>query len=315
MEKVVSLPLNRKPPAHLEVQGHRGARGLRPENTLAAFEYANALGVTTLEMDTGISADGVLVVCHDPVINPLLCVDAKGDRLADVPKRLLKELTVAEIQTFDCGTLNPDPVRFPLQQAVPGSRIPTLQQVFDLAEAQNPKIRYNIESKVNPLYPEQTASPKVFAEKLVDLIEQNNLTARAVIQSFDWRVLQHVKWLNPDIQTSALVLHNQTSSTLEGFAGPSPFLAGLNFADCQGNIASLLRSTGYIDIYSPNFETLLPESPVFLQSVGELKQAELIIFPWTVNQEIIMRRLINLEVDGLITDFPDRLLNLLNSWD
>ncbi|UBF24797.1 hypothetical protein K9N68_24515 [Kovacikia minuta CCNUW1] len=217
-----------------DVQGHRGARGLRPENTLAAFKYAIGLGVTTLELDTGISADGVLVVCHDPVINPLLCLSGRGERLPDKAQYRLKDLTVAEIQSFDCGSLNPDPIRFPAQMSVPGARIPTLQQVFDLGEAQNPLIRYNIESKINPLRPWETASPEMFAEKLVGLIEQNHLTSRATIQSFDWRVLKQVKRLNSDIQTSALVLHSQTSSTLEGFVGASPFLAGLDFSDHQG---------------------------------------------------------------------------------
>jgi glycerophosphoryl diester phosphodiesterase len=295
-----------------DVQGHRGARGLRPENTLAGFEYAIALGVTTLEMDTGISKDGVVVVCHDPFINPLLCLDAKGDRLPPFPLRLIKDLTVAEIQTFDCGSLNPDPARFPQQRAVPGSRIPTLQQVFDLAEAQNPQIRYNIESKVSPLKPEETASPEVFAEKLVGLIVQNNLVERAIIQSFDWRVLREVKRIHPSIQASALVVHNQTTSTLKGSNGASPFLAGLEFEPQPGNITTLLQSTGFVDIYSPNFETLLPESPAFLQAVSELQAAGLKVIPWTVNDPAVMQQFIDLNVDGLITDFPNILLSLVD---
>ncbi|WP_421659318.1 glycerophosphodiester phosphodiesterase [Leptothermofonsia sp. ETS-13] len=294
-----------------DVQGHRGARGLRPENTLAAFEYAIALGVTTLEMDTGISKDGVVVVCHDSFINPLLCLDSKGDRLPLSPQRLIKDLSVAEIQAFDCGSLNPDPVRFPHQQAVPGARIPTLQQVFDLAEARNSQIRYNIESKVNPLKPNETASPAVFAEKLVDLIVQNNLVERATIQSFDWRVLREARRLQPAIQTSALVVHSHTTSTLKGAKGASPFLAGLDFESCGGNMAALLQSTGFVDIYSPNFETLLPESPTFLQAVSEVQAAGFKVIPWTVNEPAIMQQFIHLNVDGLITDFPNVLLDMI----
>jgi glycerophosphoryl diester phosphodiesterase len=295
-----------------DIQGHRGARGLRPENTLAGFEYAIALGVTTLEMDTGISADGVLVVCHDPFINPSLCLDAKGDRCPPSPPLWIKNLTVTEIQAFDCGTLNPDPVRFPQQKPVPGSRIPTLQQVFDLAEARNPQICYNIESKVSPLQPDATASPEIFAEKLVEIIVQNNVTERTTIQSFDWRVLRQVKQLNPAIQTAALVLHDQTTSTLRSSGRASPFLAGLEFEHGQGNLASLLQATGFIDVYSPNFETLLPESPVFLQPVSELQKAGFSVIPWTVNDPTIMRQLIDSGVNGLITDFPNCLTMLFS---
>lgn len=295
----------------IDVQGHRGARGLRPENTLAGFAYAINLGVTTLEMDTGISKDGVLVVCHDPYINPSLCLDCRADRLFDSSRVLIKDLTVSEIQSYDCGSLNPDPTRFPNQQAVPGSKIPTLQAVFDLAESANPRIRYNIESKVSPLKSGETASPEVFAEKLVTIISQNNLVERATIQSFDWRVLRAVKQVNPQIQTVALVLHNSTSSTLKGMNGRSQFLAGFQLNDFRA-VTELLQATGFIDLYSPNFETLLPDSPAFLQPLIDFQQAGFPVIPWTVNDSVIMQKLIDWRIDGLITDFPDILLNLLN---
>lgn len=299
--------------SQFDVQGHRGARGRRPENTLSAFEYAIALGVTTLELDTGISADGVVVVCHNPVIHPALCIDGCGDRLPAFPPLYLKDLTLEEIQSFDCGSLNPDPQQFPQQIPVPGAYIPTLQQVFDLAEARNPQIRYNIESKVNPLHPQNTHNPKEFAEKLVALIEQNQLTDRAMIQSFDWRVLHRVKQLNPTIQTVALIVHHvQGHTTLRSpTGGTSPFLADFDFHDFQGNLAALLQATGYINVYSPNFETLLPESPNFIQSVQELHAAGFPVIPWTVNHPNLMQHLIDLGVDGLITDFPDILLQVL----
>lgn len=295
----------------IDVQGHRGARGLRPENTLAGFAYAIELGVVTLEMDTGISKDGVLVVCHDPYINSSLCLDCRGDRLSDSSRLLIKDLTVAAIQSYDCGRLNPDPTRFPNQQAVPGSKIPTLQEVFDLAEATNPRIRYNIESKVNPLKPDETASPAVFAEKLVSIINRNNLVERATIQSFDWRVLQTVKQLNPLIQTVALVLHNSTKSTLKGLDGRSQFLANFQLNDFR-DVTELLQATGFVDLYSPNFETLLPDSPEFLQPLNDFQQAGFPVIPWTVNDPAIMQKFIDWRIDGLITDFPDILLNLLH---
>lgn len=293
-----------------DVQGHRGARGLRPENTLAGFSHAIDLGVTTLELDTGISADGIVMVCHDPVINPQLCLDKNGQRLSEQPPLRLKDLTAREIQEFDCGCLNPDPVRFPGQQSVSGSRIPTLQQVIDLAESKSSQIRYNIESKVSPLYPNETVGPAVFAEKLVEQIVQNRLVDRAIIQSFDWRVLREVKRRHPAIGTSALVWHSSTSSTIAA-VGASPYLAGLDFHNHRGNFCALLQSAGYIDVVSPNVEVLLPESSAFLQQVADLQQAGFAVIPWTVNEEPMMQRLIDCGVDGLITDFPDRLLQIL----
>lgn len=311
MNSVGALSIHPACRATFDVQGHRGARGLRPENTLAAFELAIDLGVTTLELDTGISADGIVVVCHDLVINPQLCLTADGQRLPEQPQLRLKDLTVQEIQQFDCGCLNPDPIRFPEQQAVPGAHIPTLQQVIDLAESKNSRIRYNIESKVTPLHPGNTASPEVFAEKLVEIVIQNQLVDRAMIQSFDWRVLREVKQRHPGICTSALVLHSSISSTLQAAMGASPFLAGLSFNDHSGNVCALLQAAGYIDVVSPNFEALLPDSSTFLQPITDFHQAGFAVIPWTVNEEPMMHQLIELGVDGLITDFPDRLLKLL----
>lgn len=296
-----------------EIHGHRGARGLRPENTLAGFDYAIALGVTALEMDVGISKDGVVVVCHDPYINPKLCLRKGGTVLPTAPLQLLKELTVQEIQKFDCGSLNPDPTYFTKQRSIPGERIPSLQEVFDLAEAKNPHIHYNIESKVNPLQPNDTAPPNVFAEKLVDLITTHKLAERATIQSFDWSVLKFVKHLNPTIRTSALVAHQNTSSTLYHQGDPSPFLAGFKLEDFGGDIIALLAATGFVDVFSPNFETLLPESSTFLQDISAFHQAGFSVIPWTVNTADRMQQFIQLEVDGLITDYPDVLLNVLKS--
>ncbi len=296
-----------------DVQGHRGARGLLPENTLAGFEYAIAVGVTTLELDTGISKDGVVMVSHDPMINPNLCLDLQGRRLPPDACHWLKDLTVEEIQSFDCGCLNPDSERFSSWRAVPGSHIPTLQQVIDLAERRHSGIRYNIESKVNPLQPDKTASPRVFAEKLVELIRYNGLLARATVQSFDWEVLRWCKQLEPTIQTSALVFHSEGASTIVGFPDYSPYLAGFDLSQFAGDMVKLVQATGFVDVYSPNFETLLPESASFLRSVPAFQSVGFPVIPWTVNQAAMMHRLIHLGVDGLITDFPNQLIELLRT--
>jgi glycerophosphoryl diester phosphodiesterase len=288
-----------------EVQGHRGARGHRPENTLVGFEYAIDLGVTSLELDTGISADGVVVVCHDPVISPMLCLDAAGQRLPVDIHQPLNQLTLAEIQAFDCGTLNPDPIAFPDQRPVPGASIPTLQQVFDLVKQTSPHIRMTIEAKSNPVVPGETPNPDAFAAALVAIVQQNDMVEQVTIQAFDWCVLQYVKQLNPSLRTAALLFHSPTTTTLR-----SPFLAGFDAA-AYVNVANLLTATGFIDVYSPNYETLLPKSSNFLQTVDEMHRSGFPVIPWTVNDPVIMDELIGLGVDGLITDFPDRLLAIL----
>lgn len=300
-------------PAHFDIQGHRGARGLRPENTLPSFDHAIALGVTTLELDTVITRDGVVVVCHNPVLSPRLCLSPQGNPLPRRPRLFIKNLTLAEVQAFDCGSLNPHPSQFPQQKRVPGACIPTLQEVIELAERRNSSIRYNIESKVNPLRPRDTPGPRVHAEKIVALIEQNDLVERASVQSFDWRVLRAVKQLNPQIQTGALIRYTRgRPGTLKAALGrPSPFLAGLNFSRFRGNVAALLQAAGFIDRYSPNYETLLPHSRNFLQPVQEIQQAGFPVIPWTVNDVATMEMLLSLGVDGIITDFPDVLLSLV----
>ncbi len=293
-----------------DVQGHRGARGLFPENTLAGFEAAIALGATTLELDVGISADGVIMVCHDTYLDPELWFDAEGKPLPDIPRLWLKDLTQAELQSFRCGLRNPYPHRFPEQQCIP-SIMPTLEQVFALAEAMNPQICYNIEPKVSPLYPHQTVSPARFAEALVTCLEQHQLLVQSRIQSFDWRVLRSVRELCPLIQTGALVLHSPSASTLCHEQAPSPFLAGWDWREFAGNLAALLQATGFVDIYSPNFEALLPESEAFLQPCWIFQEMGFQVIPWTVNEVADMEQLIRLGVNGIITDFPDRLISLL----
>jgi len=294
-----------------DVQGHRGARGLYPEHTLVGIEAAIALGVTSLELDIGMSADGVLVVWHDPFISPELCLCANGKSITDIPRLWLRDLPLAKIQSYDCGSLNPDVKRFPQQKKCPGSHILTLQEVFDLTESLNPQIRYTLDVKVNPLHPAQTFEPERLTEKVVDLVQQNCLEDRTTIQSFDWQVLEQVKTVCPEIQTGAVILHSATMSTLMPDCLPSPFLAGWDFREFAGNIAALLQMTQFVDVYSPNFETLLPESDYFLQPCWVFQEMGLQVIPWTVNTIADMERLIGLGVDGLITDFPDRAVHLL----
>ncbi|MBC7822686.1 MAG: glycerophosphodiester phosphodiesterase [Candidatus Parcubacteria bacterium] len=314
IDSSVSQPIE-KPDWNFEAIGHRGARGLLPENTLSAFRLALSLGVDSLELDVGMTADRVLVVSHDSKISPALCLHPNGKSVRRYPRLLIRKLTLEDVQRFDCGSLNPDPVKFPNQQLVPGEKMPSLAQVFDYQMQHFPEsqVRYTIECKVSPLRSRDTFSPDVFARCVVNLVRDYGVFDRVTIQSFDWRVLLAVKKIDSQIQTAALVRQKRGKpGTLLSQAGiASPFLAGLDFRRYRGNIAELLKNAEFIDRYSPNFETLLPNSKDFIQSTQEIQQAGFPVIPWTVNDVAIMERLIDLGVNGLITDFPDVLLTLL----
>ena len=178
----------------LDIQGHRGARGLFPENTLVGFRKTIEMGVTTLELDLGLTKDFVPIVIHDPYINQNLCLNANGDSIATDTLGygpLISNLTLKEIKTFDCGSLNPDVSRFPEppRKNIPGEKIPTLQEVFDLlAKYPDKNIWLNIEIKVEP---ESQITPPIdiFVKAVLKVVNQNDAAGKVNIQSFDWEVL------------------------------------------------------------------------------------------------------------------------------
>ncbi len=178
----------------IQVHGHRGARAVLPENTIPAFEYAIDQGVDAIEMDIAVTRDDVLVVSHDPVLNPAICRSPGGSRV-------IRELSLAELRLWDCGSLvNP---RFPRQKPVPGARIPALDEV--LALAGRGRFLFNIEAKLFPDQPELTPAPGRFAELLLDSIDRHNLRPRVIVQSFDFRILLVMQQLAPEIRLAALI--------------------------------------------------------------------------------------------------------------
>ena len=175
------------------VHGHRGARAMRPENTLPAFEYAIAQGVDALELDMAVTKDGVLVVSHDPELRAPVCTGPR-DR---VP---IHELTLAEVKQWDCGAKQ-NPL-FTTQQTVPGTRMPALDEVFALAP--KGKFLFNIETKISPQRPELSVQPDQFARLVLAAIRKHHLESRVVLQSFDFRTLHSMKKIAPEIRLSAL---------------------------------------------------------------------------------------------------------------
>lgn len=287
-----------------DLQGHRGARGLLPENTLAGFRRALELGVTTLEMDLGVSSDGHVVISHDSRLNPSITRDLHGNWL-EATGPAIHSLSLDELKVYDVGRIRPDSKyaqRFPEQRAVDGARIPTLEEILALApRSGNDRVRLNVETKLSPLEPHLTPTPEAFASIVVARIRTAGAIGRVTVQSFDWRTLQHVQALAPEIRTSYLTVQQSWLDNVQaGRRGVSPWTAGMDVDDFAGSIPRLVKQAGG-DIWSPYFRELDGAR------VQEAKALGLRIIVWTVNDVSDMHEMIDLGVDGIITDYPDRL--------
>jgi glycerophosphoryl diester phosphodiesterase len=290
-----------------DLQGHRGARGLAPENTLEGFARALSVGVTTLEMDAAMTADGVVVVSHDPALNPDITRGPDGAWL-EGPGPAIRSLTLAELARYDVGRIRPG-TRYaalhPEQVPRDGARIPTLAAVLDLAGRASPTVRFNVETKLFPDRPWLTATPEEMARAVADVIAAAGMTGRAVVQSFDWRSLAWLRDNRPELARSYLTRQSPGDDTVSSRGGrPSPWLAGLDAA-AHGNSAPRLVAAAGGRIWSPHHRDVTEAA------LAEAKALGLTVLPWTVNDEATMARLIAMGVDGIITDRPDRLRAVL----
>lgn len=287
--------------AAFDVQGHRGARGLAPENTLAAFRAALALGVSTLEFDVGLTRDGHMVITHDRTLNPDITRDARGQWLPG-PGPAIHTLTLAEVQAHDVGRLKPDSryaQGFPEQKPVDGERIPTLAALFEMLKARgDTRTRLNIETKLSPLAPAETAPPEALVAALLSVIEQHGMSGRVSIQSFDWRTLRLVQQRAPALTTVALTSRN----TLQD--GGGEWTAGLRLAEHGNSVPRLVKALGS-PVWSPSQNDLTQPLLAEAHALG------LKVIPWTVNAPDAIERFIDWKVDGLISDHPERVLQAL----
>lgn len=290
------------PASAFDLQGHRGARGLRPENTLAGFSFALSIGVTTLETDLAVTKDGVLVISHDPYLNPDLVRDPEG-RWLSAKGPPIHALTLAELTRYDVGRIDPDSryaKQFPEQRAEDGQRFPTLTEVFDLVKARSRPARLNIETKITPDNAGATVDAATFAKLTVEAIRASGLEPDVTIQSFDWRTLVAAKKLAPEIETVCLTIESATDDTVQRRSGrPSPWHAGLDLAAYGGSLAQLVKAAG-CGAWSPYFRN------VTRANIAEAHALGVRVLPWTVDDPADMARLIDMNVDGLITDYPDR---------
>ena len=295
----------------IEIQGHRGARGLLPENTIPAFERAIELGVDVLELDLGVTRDGVPVVHHDRALDPDRTRDASCAWLAS-PGPFLNTLDLASMSGFDVGRAAPGSKiaeRFPEQSPRDGTRIPTLAQVLALGKRPGAgTIRFNIEAKVTPLAPEETVRPEEFARAVVAVLRAEGMLDRANLQSFDWRVLHAARKLAPDLSTVCLTAEQRWhDNILRGHPGPSPWTAGLDIEAFDGSVPRMVEAAGCA-VWSPYYRDVTDEALTEAHGLG------LRVVVWTVNEVEEMLALARLGVDGIITDYPDRAMDALAPW-
>ena len=295
----------------IEIQGHRGARGLLPENTIPAFERAIELGVDVLEFDLGVTRDGVPVVHHDRALDPDRTRDASGAWLA-APGPFLNTLDLASLSGFDVGRAAPGSriaERFPEQSPRDGTRIPTLAQVLALGKRPGAgTIRFNIETKVTPLAPEETAGPEEFARAVVAALRAEGMLNRANLQSFDWRVLHAARKLAPSLSAVCLTAEQRWhDNILRGRPGPSPWTAGLDIEAFDGSVPRMVEAAGCA-VWSPYYRDVTEEALTEAHGLG------LRVVVWTVNEVEEMLALVRLGVDGIITDYPDRAMDALAPW-
>lgn len=287
----------------LDLQGHRGARGLMPENTLPAFAHALSLGVATLELDCAITKDGVVVVSHDPMLNPDITRGPDGKWLEQEGPPIW-HLTFEELERYDVGRVKPSSAygkRFPRQQSVDGTRIPRLADVFALArKAGNAAVRFNIETKISPVAPNETTSPEEFTRELISAVRAAGMAARTAIQSFDWRTLQIVQREAPEIPTVYLTARQNFMDNIQADKPESPWTASFHVSQFGGSIPRMIKAAGGA-VWSPYYGEATRESVKEAQDLG------LKVVVWTVNSATDMRRMIELGVDGIISDYPDLL--------
>jgi glycerophosphoryl diester phosphodiesterase len=249
------------------VHGHRGARARFPENTLPAFEYALQQGVDALEMDMAVTKDNVIVISHDPILETPVCTGPRNGAV-------IHTLTLAEVRQWDCGAVqNPN---FATQKPIPGTHMPTLDDVFRLAYRGS--FDYNIETKSFPEHPEYTPSPEEFSRMVLDKIREYKLEKRVILQSFDFRTLVAMRKLAPEIRLSALTETDTRSFT------------------------AITKEAGHAEIVSPYYKLVTPEK------VAEAHTAGIQVVPWTVNNPADWDRLIEAKVDAIISDDPAALI-------
>ena len=293
----------------IDLQGHRGARGLLAENTLPSFALALQAGVSTLELDVVVTRDDVLVISHDPALNPDITRDAQG-RFLNSQGPDIRQLTFAQLQSYDVGRINPTSryaQNFSAQKGQDGVRIPRLKDLFELVKTQgHTQVKFAIETKITPQRPDQTPEPERFVQLLLQEIKEHGMSERVQILSFDWRTLQVVQKLAPGMPTVYLTAQLPALDNLGIKAGqPSAWTAGVQHAQ-HGSVPQMIKAAG-----GTHWSSFWRELDA--QNVREAQSLGLKVLAWTVNDRQSMGQMLDLGVDGLVTDRPDIAADLLKA--
>lgn len=300
-----------------DLEAHRGGRDVRPENTLYSYAYAIELGATSIECDMQLTKDGQIVMSHNPILNSDITRDENGNYIEN-NKYDIRLMTVDELKKFDVGVMDPNCGEYydlhGKTQFTYDAKIPTLEELMQLIQSYGDKnIVLNIETKS---YPDpasagykNNADPKKFVEVFNNIVKKYDMEDRVVLQSFDWQTLIEMKELNSNISTSALWQEQPSwgrdSESLRRYEKKkSPWLGGLDIKDYQGNPVKAAHAIG-ADIISPYY------TEISKQDVDEAHSLGMKVVPWTVNNEKDMNMLLDMGVDGIISDKPWLLKQVL----
>ena len=288
-----------------DLQSHRGGRGEWTEESLAAFAKSLEVGVSTLELDTHLTEDGKVIVWHDDTIQATKCIDtapaAPGDAEFPYVGDRVADLSLAQIKTLNCG--HTQLAGYPEQDVIEGNRIVELRDVFQLVrDFDAKKVRFNVETKVESGQAGGEGSVAL-TKAVVTEIYTAGMSGRTTLQSFDWSTLNLTRKIAPQLPLVAL---SSGDTWLQvGKPGAAPELGGIDIDDYDGSLAKAAKAQGY-DIISPTFRSVTP------QMIAEAHEFGLPVIPWTVNNTADMARLMDLGVDGIITDYPTRLRTLMD---
>lgn len=284
-------------PQGFDLQSHRGGRGEYTEESRKAFEESVKMGVSTLELDIVLAEDGTPVVWHDPAIQADKCTDTKpateNDPEFPYVGKLVHELNWKQLQTLNCNKVLKD---YPDAKAEKTNKLLQLQDVFDIAAA-DPQMRFNIETKIEAEDRQKSATPQEFVDAILPVVRANKATSRTTIQSFDWRSLPLVRKAQPDI--SLALLYDATT-----WKSSSKWIGDVDYDKLGGDVNKAAKQLG-AEILSPDYKLVTPEN------VASAHAAGLQVLPWTVNEESDMQAMVDAKVDGLITDYPTRGLDVV----
>jgi glycerophosphoryl diester phosphodiesterase len=292
------------------VIGHRGAAGLLPENTLAAFKGGCELGIDAIELDVLVSADEELVVHHDFKLKPEIARTADGAWIPSGSQPAIKDLTLARLKTYDIGRLQPKTsyaARYPEQTPVDGERIPAFREVIDLfKQSCRPSTRLFVEIKTSPEDPGLSPPPEAVADQVVKMLKDAGVAERTWILSFDWRTLVHIQKTAPELPTVYLTIVGPGLNNLKpNQIGASPWMAGLDIDDFDGSAPRAVKAAGG-SIWSPFFKNLTTES------LAEARKLGLLVSVWTPDSPDDLKKMIEMKVDAITTNRPDVLKKLLD---